>query len=126
MSKMHQVLGLLLTLSIASAEAGWDRAYVTKTAVHYIDPETVHKEGDLRRISTLQDLKAQGERGERSIRAVMEYDCKNNRVRPISATAHREQMAVGEVIATISSPAKWIPIAPESAFNTTLRYVCAQ
>jgi hypothetical protein len=99
---------------------------VTKTAIHYIDPETVRKEGDLRKVSTLQDLKAQGKRGERSMQALMEYDCKNKRVRPISATAHRGQMATGEVIATISTPAKWNSIAPESAFNTTLRYVCAQ
>jgi hypothetical protein len=120
------VLAVLFMLSVASASAGWDTVYVTKTAVHYVDPESIRKEGDFRKVLTLQDLKVQGKRGEHSMRALMEYDCKNKRVRPISATAHRGQMATGEILVTISTPSKWISIAPESAFNTTLRHVCAQ
>lgn len=126
MPKQRHIFALVLMLSAAPTLAGWDTVYETKTAVHYIDPETIRKEGDLRKVSTLQDLKVQGERGERSMRALMEYDCKNKRVRPISATAHRGQMATGEIVATISKPSKWISIAPESAFNTTLRHVCAR
>ena len=106
--------------------AAWDRVYETKTAVHYIDPETVQKNGHLRRVSTLQDLRQQGDRGELSMRALMEYDCDQKRVRVISATAHRGQMATREIVSRVSSPAQWISIAPESAFNTTLRFVCTQ
>jgi hypothetical protein len=113
-------------LSAAPAGAGWDTVYETKTAVHYIDPDSIRKEGHFRKVSTLQDLKAPGERGERSMRALMEYDCRTRRVRPISATAHRGQMATGEIVSTISNPSKWISISPESAFNTTMRHVCAR
>ncbi len=117
------ILAPLILLS-GIAWSAWDVVYETKTAVHYIEPATVQKDGQLRRVSTLQDLRQRGERGELSMRAVMEYDCSKNRVRVMSATAHRGQMGSGEITARVTKPAEWIAIAPESAFNTTLRYVC--
>ena len=122
----HRAIAIHLLLMSGLASSAWGAVYETKTAVHYIDPETVQKNGELRRVSTLQDLRQRGERGELSMRALMEYDCSRNRVRVVSATAHRGQMATGEITAPVSKPADWIQIAPESAFSTTLRYVCKQ
>ena len=122
--KLQSVIAPPLMLLSSLAWSAWDAVYETKTAVHYIDPATVQKNGQLRRVSTLQDLRQRGKRGELSMRAIMEYDCNQNRVRVVSATAHRGQMATGEIFARVSKPAEWISIAPESAFSTTLRYVC--
>lgn len=124
--KLQMAIAASLMLLGNLAWPAWDAVYETKTAVHYIDPATMQKNGQLRQVLTLQDLKQRGKRGELSMRALMEYDCSEKRVRPISATAHRDQMAVGEIVARISKPAAWNPIAPDSAFATTLRYVCAQ
>ena len=124
--KLKNAIAAMLMLPSISAWSAWDAVYETKTAVHYIDPSTVQKDGQLRRVLTLQDLRQRGERGELSMRALMEYDCNAKRVRVVSAAAHRGQMATGDISARVSKPAEWIPIANESSFNTTLRYVCAQ
>ena len=120
-------IGTLALLTIAApAWAEWDSVYVTDTAVHYIDLGTIQKDSYLRRVWTLQDLKARGSRGERSMKGLMEYDCKQERVRVLRATAYSGQMARGDILITVSTPAKWNHIAPESAFNTTLRFLCAK
>jgi hypothetical protein len=124
--KFQTIIAAPLMFLSNLAWCAWDAVYETKTAVHYIDPTTLQTNGQLRRVLTLQDLKQRGKHGELSMQALMEYDCTKKSVRPISATAYPRQMAAGEIISRISKPAAWIHIAPESAFSTTLRYVCAQ
>ena len=111
-------------LVFSGAHAGWEKAFITDTANHYIDPQSVEKVGNVRRIWTLQDLKSQGVRGERSMKALMEYECDKERVRVVNATAHSGQMAAGDVVARVTKPASWTNIAPNSAFRTTLNFDC--
>ena len=123
--KPYSVISLPLLLLSNIAWSAWDAIYETKTAVHYIDQSTLEKKNEqFRHILMLQDLRNRGERGELSMQALMEYDCNLKRVRVLSATAYRGQMATGDISSKLSKPAEWIAISKESAFSTTLRYVC--
>jgi hypothetical protein len=117
-------LALPLLVASGTAIADWDKAFTTPTADHYLDPASVERLGSTRRIWTLQDLKSLGKRGERSMKAQMEYDCDKRRVRAIQATAHTGQMATGEIVESFTRPAQWNEILPNSAFSTTLVFVC--
>jgi hypothetical protein len=66
----------------APAQAEWKRISKTDDGVHYIDPTTVLKDGQFRKVSQVFDLNTGGLfDGGRSRRFLIEYDCKEERFR---------------------------------------------
>ena len=96
---MRIALTLLLVLASAPAWAQWVKVGQTYAAVHYVDPATVSKDGNLRRVWALQDMVDAGASGVMSIRALQEYDCAQDRFRYLSVTTHSRPMAGGYVLA---------------------------
>ena len=75
---MRFVLAALLLLATIPAWAEWVRLGETDTAIHYLDPATIRKDSNLRRVWELQDLKVRLPDGELSRRTLFEYDCKGS------------------------------------------------
>jgi hypothetical protein len=121
-----RVLLCLLAFVSAPAWAEWVRVDGTNIANHYIDPTTIKKDGNLRRVWDLQDLKQRDEDGKMSIRTLVEYDCKEDRLRPLSFSTHSERMGGGNVLFTVDIDGKWAYIAPETVAATKLKVVCAK
>jgi len=96
---MRLVLILSLLLAAAPAWAEWERVGRTNAAVHYVDPATLRKDGNLRRVWALQDMRDTSPEGVMSIRALQEYDCAQARFRFVSVAAHAGPMAQGRVVA---------------------------
>jgi len=95
---MRFVLTLSLVLAAAPAWAEWVKVGRTHAAVHYVDPATVSRDGNLRRVWALQDMFETSDEGVRSIRALQEYDCADERFRYLSVAAHSRPMARGVVL----------------------------
>lgn len=123
-STQEAFMGAVLLLTAHLGSAAWDRVYETESADHYIDPITILKTTQFRRVRILQDLKREGRSGERSLAGTMEFDCDTGRVRVLNATAHSGQMGRGEMIAMQAQPTDWEPVPRNSAFGTTLRFLC--
>lgn len=123
---MRLILTLLLALAAAPAWAEWVNLSETDTATHYIDPATIRKDGNLRRVWELQDLKQRHKDGEMSRRVLAEYDCKEERRRFLSISGHSEPMARGNVLDTDYSPGEWRYIPPNTPSESVLRFVCAK
>jgi hypothetical protein len=112
-------------IAASAATADWVAVGETPQATIYIDPETIRKDGDLRKVWGIQDMKERDEDGERSRRFREEYDCSGSRKRFLSATTHTDPMAAGKVVNTISEPSPWSEIKPGTFAEDALKLVCA-
>jgi hypothetical protein len=123
---MRIVSTLLLLMVAASACAGWVRAVVTEDDdVVYIDPATIRRIGNLRRVWVVQDLEKKGPRGERSRKVFWEYDCVARKYRGLSIASYSGPMATEQVLESVDTASGWIEIAPGTADATILGAVCA-
>ena len=109
-----------------SAWAEWVFVGESETSTFFYDPATIRKEGNMRRVWELQDLRKRGKSGEMSLRMRMEYDCMNERSRFLGISGHSEPMALGGVLATAGEDKNWDAIAPNTAADQLLKIVCAK
>lgn len=121
---MRLLLCLMLAVIAAPASAEWVKLRETDDAVFYIDPATIRKNGNFRRIWNLQDLKRRDPYGVMSRRMLYEYDCTNERSKVLSISSHYDRMGGGGTYASGSGPDEWDYIAPGTVLNTVLRIVC--
>jgi len=122
---MRLVLCLLLALAAAPAWAEWVKVSETDDSVFYIDPATIRKDGNLRRVWTINDLKQRQKDGEMSRRFLNEYDCKEERSRILSISEHSDPMAGGKTLVSESKPI-WSHVPPGTPSQTMMRIVCAK
>ena len=117
------LFGVLMLLT-GSAWAEWVMYDTAGTTTFYYDPATIRKDGNIRRVWQLQDLKERGRLGEMSRRARYEYDCKQEQVRFFGISEHSEPMAGGAVLATAEDK-EWRAIPPGTPLETIFNIVCA-
>jgi len=95
---------------------------------HYIDPSTITRDGNFRKVWEIHDLKEKGSQGQRSVLASVEYDCAAKRMRTLKATGRSLRMARGEIIPLRSAFGEWINLQPgkeHEIFFKVLNTVCA-
>src|SRR5689334_22542567 len=96
------LLAPLLLLSAGQALAQWTQYGASaEGTMFYMDFSSIRRNGNLRSVWTLQDYKVQGpgmQPGVRSATAIMQYDCSEQRSRPLSISLHSEQMAREDVL----------------------------
>ena len=134
---MRIVLTFLLLVAAGQARAEWVEVgkssksafyFLSREAAYYIDPATIAREGNFRRVWEIHDLAEKGSQGERSVLASMEYDCAEKRMRTLKATGRSLRMARGEIIPLSRVLDEWIILRPGSAdeiFFKILNTVCA-
>ena len=126
----NQHIKTLLLLSLfftGSAWAEWIRVSQTNTETFYIDPATIRKEGNLRTVWSISDLKQRKPDGSMSSRTRMKFDCKNERVSLMSLSKHSEAMAAGNVLIRHQYDSDdWSDVPPEAAADDILKIVCAK
>lgn len=124
---MRFVLLTLLLTAAAPAWTDWVRYSETKSAFHYLDPDTILRDGNLVRVWTLQDWNEPGSDGTRSLRILFEFDCQEERMRSVSAFAHSGHMAGGQASVTSDILKRsWVNIVRGSAFASAFKLVCAR
>jgi len=109
-----------------TAQAEWVSGGESDSVDFFYDPTTIRKDGNLRRVWELHNLKQRSKNGEMSIRYRAEYDCKNERDKWLSVSTHSEPMAGGEVILSYISDRAWQDIAPSTHAEYMLKIVCAK
>jgi len=119
---------LLLALAIffsCPIWAEWVMYLETKSDTFYYDPATIRKDGNMRRVWTIQDYMNRGTDGQMSNRAQYEYDCKEERYRFLDISRHSESMAGGKVLTTEIGSGLWRGIPPGTISASMLNIVCA-
>lgn len=123
MKKLFLVCLMMLT---GSAWAEWVIYAEIEEATFYFDPATIRKEGNMRRVWEIQDLRKPDKvSGGMSRRMRFEYDCKNERSRFLALSTHSKPMAGGTVlILGDEENQNWRATAPGSISGTMLNLVC--
>jgi hypothetical protein len=131
------VLMVLLLAAAAPARADWvpvdkgDRGFFSAFSGgtrYYIDPTSIAREGNIRRVWEIHDLGDKGPQGERSVLASVEYDCVEKRMRTVKATGKSQAMARGEIIPLRAAFDDWIVLQPgrdDATLFKILDLVCA-
>jgi len=113
------ILALMLLAAYSHARADWIKVGQTEQSVllvlkekttYYVDPTSIVREGNLRRVWEIHDLSDKGASGERSVLASVEYDCVGKRMRTLAATGRSLSMARGEIIHLGSAIDDWIEL----------------
>lgn len=115
------VCGLLLA---TQALAGWSQVVETEKSVYYIDVTTLRVNGTVRRIWVLNDRKAPDEDGDLSSRALVEFDCKEDRMRTLQIAHFTKNMATGKASGSKDEPDSWTYVAPRTSAQSSLKHVC--
>jgi hypothetical protein len=123
---MRTVLCFLFAVVAMPAWAGWVKAGETNASILYIDPASITKDGHLRKVLELRDLKQRNEIGAMSLRGLFEYDCREGKSRNLSVSAHSESMAGGKTLLSTSDPNSWNAVQPGTAVGSVLKSVCAK
>jgi hypothetical protein len=133
---MRLVLTFLLLMAAAPAWSQWIKVdtstkkgffSLSDDIVYYIDPSSIAREGNIRRVWEIHDLNDKGSRGERSVLASVEYDCTDKRMRTLKATGRSQRMARGEIIPLSGIYGEWVVLRPgkeDEIFFKILDIVC--
>jgi hypothetical protein len=134
---MRTILTFLLLMVAAPACAEWVKvgkpgtssfSFLSRESAYYIDPATIDKDGNMRKVWQIHDMKEKGSQGERSVLESVEYDCAAKRMRTLKATGKSQRMARGEIIPLRAVFGEWVALRPgrdDEKFLEILDAVCA-
>ena len=117
-------LAALIVLA-SNAQADWAKMGDTDEGSFYIDPASVLREGHVRQVWELTDLKQRDEGGEMSRRTRVQYDCKLGRTQVLSISTHWEPMAAGATLLSVAREGLWKEVPPETAYAAAFKLLCA-
>lgn len=95
----------------------------TKT---FVAPNSIRRDGHLRRFWKLFDYAPSQTDGIQSQRIFEEIDCREERGRRIEVTGFSGSMLTGSITGTWRDGEAWVRIAPGTVGANTMRYVCAR
>ena len=123
---MKKLFFVCLMMLAGSAWAEWVFYSETDTSTFYYDPATIKKDGHIRRVWELNNLRKRHKEGEMSRRYRVEYDCKQERMKFLGLSEHSEPMAGGEVLKTLGEDKEWREVPPNTPLEITFKIVCAK
>ena len=121
-----------LVLAIALLFAGsvwaeWSNIGENDVDSLYVDLQSMHSQGNIRKVLELQDLKQRGKNGEMSVLTKSEYDCEKATYRVMAVTTFAGPMAAGKKISSKNINSKvWISVESAADDETVFDTVCAQ
>ncbi len=123
---MKRLLILLMLVS-QPAWAGWERLGETDSFTYYVDPTTLRKTPNGRRVWTMQSF-GSPQRDEGGIyqsgKLLVEFDCAGERTRRLEVIFYSGPMGEGLVGIQSSSASQWRFASPGSVGDIELKAVC--
>ena len=123
---MKTIFLATLILLGSSAHADWAKMGETDEGSFYIEPASVLRDGHLRQVWELTDLKQRDEGGELSRRTRVQYDCKLSRTQVLSISTYWEPMAAGKTLLSVAREGLWKEVPPATAYAAAFKLLCAQ
>jgi len=122
---MRLALCALLVFLALPAKAEWVKYGENDAMSFYLDPDTVRKENNVRRVWEFQDLKKPDDAGALSRRFLWEIDCAENQYRTLAYSAHSEARLEGKLLVLSTDLTSMIPVGPGSNIEAIRNRVCA-
>ena len=118
------LIGLMMLAGSAWAE--WVEYAKDESDTFYLDPATIRKDGNMRRVWLLRNFSQRDKDGAMAARNRMEIDCKQERFRFLARSTHSEPMAGGTVLTQQNESNNWTSIPPNTVAELTFNLVCAK
>ena len=109
------------------AWADWELAHKDSVARVFYDPETIRLSSFGRRVWVMQSFeKPRFDNGQtfRSSTLVVEFDCKEERLRQLQASLYLETLGSGEPFLRDLEPRSWRFLEPSTVMHDLMRTVC--
>ena len=118
----------LMLMSAAATAQVWIETSKNDKYSAYASPSTMKREGNIVKMWSMFDYKtpqpdASGKQF-LSAKRHFEYDCKEQRVRPLAVSSYAANEGKGEPYSSISVNDEWKKVAPETADEFLLRFAC--
>jgi hypothetical protein len=117
----HVLLPLLVLLPAGLASAAPVKVDETPGITWYVETASIVTQGNVRRVSVVQDYASPDPRGVRSRLVTYEVHCLAERLRSVSVSEHAEPMAQGSPVATSATEWEWRYLAPQTGTNIARR-----
>lgn len=107
-----------------AAEPPWETLGETPVLTLYIDRLTVQRDGAIRRVIEMQDLKVPDPDGVMSRRYINEYDCDNQMHRIGRMTSWSGPKLTGRKVFDLNEWGYWRKIPPNGLFTLGFKLLC--
>jgi len=125
---MKTIIFIMLLCSSISANAQWVYYNETedKKIRFYVDHSSIKRNGDISKMWTMQDYVDVKKQGQRSIKFLLEFDCKNDSSRGAAFLAYSKQMGSGEILYQDYTIDAWRPYTPDSVNASLAKIACSR
>lgn len=110
------------------ATADWEKVYNSDKLVAFADPATMRRKGNIVKIWSLFDFKAENTYSDGSIyMSVMretEFNCKDNLQRMVSYSVHSGKMGKGRLVDSGASPQDWKTVSRANIALNMKTFAC--
>ena len=104
----------------------WTKLVESQTMTFYVNRNAIEKDGDVRRIWEMQDLKAADPEGVMSRRYLNEYHCKEKMHRIGRMTSFAGPKLSGKPLFEVSEWGYWRKIPPDGVFVVSYVMLCVE
>lgn len=104
----------------------WTKLVETQTMTFYVNRNAIEREGSIRRIWEMQDLKAADPEGVMSRRYLNEYDCKEKMHRIGRMTSFAGRKLSGKPVFDVPEWGYWRKIPPDGVFVVSYVMLCVE
>lgn len=121
------VLMLAMAISCSSVNAAWTKVTANDEAITYADVSTIHRIGDIAKMSDVIDIKKPrvGEKYS-SIKSFHEYDCKLQKSRVVDYSMYSGSMGGGKIVDSNSRTHDWLPTKFGGATAALWKVACGK
>ena len=118
---------LVFLLSSLCAHAEWVALLEQDSVKHFVDSQIKKTDDGMRRIWVLlnMDMGPAFPKASYSIRALEEWDCRQERYRTLTAKTYSGLMASGSIIRETDAASDWSYIPPGSIGISYLKFACS-
>lgn len=129
MNKSILVVSAILSgVMIGHANADWDRVYSSDKVVTYADTSSIRRKGDIVRLWSLFDFKAENTYNDGSLYASImretEFNCKDGLQRMVAFSVHSGKMGKGMMIDSGTTPQDWKSVSKANIAQEMKAFAC--
>ena len=111
---------------ICRREANLRRICLTGCAQFFMDKTTLKRKADTVQVWELVNMEKVDGEGVRSIRFLVEYDCKGKRSRGLDMLTYTEPMGGKQIQQLGPDPDGWEALPPDSIFSQRMQLACGK
>jgi hypothetical protein len=129
-SRLFLIGTLTLVLTSMAHAADWSSIGLYEQGTFYIDRDSLTRDGNTRKVWTMLDYRQpqtshQG-KAYRSTRSLLQFDCRDHRVKTLSLSRHTGTRLQGDTLTSEGVIADWQPIPADTPMAKMAWVVCGQ